>query len=415
MRSVDAANESSKWSGVRKFTKKWNAVAALLTPASLQRDRVSDRRRSSPGRRCRAPSTYRVSVATGAAGGGVDAPGGIISNGALAWSNGGKPIETSNTNLAVSAALHPGTYYWQVVPVDAEGHAGTPSADLLVRVDLGRHDDADGDRHGARRRDLRPALPVGADSGRGELPDRDQHDLGLRDRLAGCSAANTTATSFAPTQTLPNNTYYWRVRGVDPQGQAGPWNNGPSFDKTYDQTVVPGPPNLHGLQLEAAAGRRRRRTSTSRSSRWDTVPGARMYEVQTCNCGGASTIYFTANTAWTPFADTGNSAVPAVLQRSRASNVRQDSPPLQTGDCCACRVRAFADNAIDGSADRRAISRPSNFTSAARSFTNPPTIDCTCRNSVVRRAAQPGADVMTPGPWADRRQEPAASAGSRRT
>ena len=35
VRSIDAANESSKWSGVRKFTKKWNAVAALLTPASL--------------------------------------------------------------------------------------------------------------------------------------------------------------------------------------------------------------------------------------------------------------------------------------------------------------------------------------------------------------------------------------------
>ena len=59
---------------------------------------------------------------------GVDAPGGIISNGALAWSDGGKPIETSNTNLAVSTALHPGTYYWQVIPVDSQGHNGTPSA-----------------------------------------------------------------------------------------------------------------------------------------------------------------------------------------------------------------------------------------------------------------------------------------------
>ena len=72
--------------------------------------------------------TYKVAVASGASGGGVDAPGGIISNGALAWNDGGKPIATSNTNLAVSAALHPGTYYWQVMPVDAQGHNGTASA-----------------------------------------------------------------------------------------------------------------------------------------------------------------------------------------------------------------------------------------------------------------------------------------------
>ena len=67
-------------------------------------------------------------MASGASGGGVDAPGGVISNGALAWSDGGKPIETANTNLAVSTALNPGTYYWQVIPVDAQGLSGTPSA-----------------------------------------------------------------------------------------------------------------------------------------------------------------------------------------------------------------------------------------------------------------------------------------------
>ena len=187
VRSIDAANESSKWSGVRKFTKKWNAVAALLTPASLNTIPYPN-----PAILTWAPvpgaSTYRVSVASGAAGGGVDAPGGVISKGALAWNDNGGPITTSNTNLAVSASLHPGTYYWQVVPVDAEGNAGAPSAIFSFVVALARHDHADGHRHGAGRGDLRPALPVARDSGRRQLRDGDQHHLGLRDRLQLFSA-----------------------------------------------------------------------------------------------------------------------------------------------------------------------------------------------------------------------------------
>src|SRR4051794_17677200 len=119
VRATDAASQASKWSGVRKFTRKWSSVTALLSPASLASiaypSPVILSWNPVPG-----ASTYRVSIATGASGGGVDAPGGVISNGALAWSNGGQPLETSNTNLAISTALHPGTYYWQVVPVDAE-------------------------------------------------------------------------------------------------------------------------------------------------------------------------------------------------------------------------------------------------------------------------------------------------------
>ena len=143
-----------------------------------------------PGAGRRRPIACRV--ASGASGGGVDAPGGIISNGALAWSDGGKPIETSNTNLAVSTALHPGTYYWQVVPVDAEGHAGTPSAifsfawiwagtttptvtDMVPGIEI-----------------YDPLFSVGADPGRRELPGRDQPDVGLRARLARAARERPT-------------------------------------------------------------------------------------------------------------------------------------------------------------------------------------------------------------------------------
>ena len=42
---------------------------------------------------------------------------------------------------------------------------------------------------------------------------------------------NTRATL---TKTVPNGTYWWRVRPVDPNGNAGQWNNGQSFTKAFD-------------------------------------------------------------------------------------------------------------------------------------------------------------------------------------
>ena len=63
------------------------------------------------------------------------------------------------------------------------GQCRSAVRDPLVRVDVGGHDDAHRHGHGAGRRDLRPALPVGADSRRRELRAGDQHHVGLRNRL----------------------------------------------------------------------------------------------------------------------------------------------------------------------------------------------------------------------------------------
>ena len=182
VRSIDADNDSSKWSGVRKFTKKWNAVAALLTPASLNTISYPN-----PAILTWAPVpgavTYRVSVASGAAGGGVDAPGGVISKGALAWNDNGNPITTVEHEPRRLGVAAPGHVLLAGRAGRRRGQCRRAVPDLLVRVALARHDHADGHRHGAGRGDLRPALPVGPDSGRRELRDGDQHDLGLRDRL----------------------------------------------------------------------------------------------------------------------------------------------------------------------------------------------------------------------------------------
>ena len=391
VRSIDKDTNASKWSGVRKFTKKWSDVAALLTPASLNTIAYPNPAiltwASVPG-----ASTYRVSIAAGAAGGGVDAPGGIISKGALAWADNGNPITTSNTNLAVSTSLHPGTYYWQVVPVDAEGNAGAPSAihsfawmwagtttptvtDMVPGVEIFDP--------------LFQWAPIpGAASYEMEINTTSGFATGSK-----LFSAKTGATSFAPTRTLPNNTYYWRVRGLDPQGQAGPWNNGPTFDKTYDQTAVPGPPNLtvydSTLQAIPPGGNVDEPVVT-----WSTVPGARHYELQTA-CDSGTTIYNTANTAWTPFGSTGGSGHPPFFNAPGLS-VQQGSP-LLSGDTCDVYVRAFTDSAIDGTAIAGPYATTSFVVGGQLSFNNPPANCLVAGPSGCAGRLNPAADVISPG------------------
>ncbi|HET6174690.1 MAG TPA: hypothetical protein VFD90_18940 [Gaiellales bacterium] len=391
VRSIDKDNASSKWSGARKFTKKWNAVATLLSPASLTAIAYPSPAiltwSSVPG-----AVTYRVSVAGGASGGGVDAPGGIISNGALAWSSGGNPIETSNTNLAVSTALHPGTYYWQVVPVDAEGHTGAPSAILsFVWIWAGTTTPT--------VTDIVPGIEIYDPLFQwGPIPGAASYQIEINTTSGFATgskvfSANTSATSFAPTQTLPNNTYYWRVRGVDPQGQAGPWNNGPQFDKTYDQTVAPGPANLKVLDstLEPVSDGA---NVNEPVITWDPVPGARSYEVQTdCSPSGTST-YTTTNTAWTPFSNTSNPPPPLKFAATPGFSAQQETP-LPNGNTCSVRVRAFTDYAIDGSSIAGLPATSTSFILGGQSFSNPPTTDCLSASCVGKLNSGLG-DVISP-------------------
>jgi hypothetical protein len=377
MRALDAKGESSKWTGVRKFTKKWDATATILTPAALTAIAYP-----SPTILTWAPvpgaATYKVSVASGAAGGGVDAPGGIISTGALAWSDSGKPIETSNTNLAVSTALHPGTYYWQVIPVDAQGHAGTPSAIFsFAWIWAGTTTPSVTDMvNGVEIYDpLFSWAPIpGAASYDIEINPSAAFALGSR-----VFSGSTAATSFAPKNTLPNNGYYWRVRGVDPQGQAGPWNNGPAFTKTYDETALPGPANLtvYNPRLEEIPDGS---NVDQPVVRWSTVPGARQYELQlSCwdhdpNHEPVSKTYYTANTSWTPLGDNGSSGVPDILTGT-GPGVEKDTPPGGLGDDCTVAVRAYADSDIFNQAIAGHFATVS-YILGGEGFVDDPSLDC---------------------------------------
>src|SRR5207302_1843161 len=63
-----------------------------------------------------------------------------------------------------------------------------------------------------------------------------------------CCTGTTIATSLSPTTVFKDNVYYWRVRAIDPDGNAGVWNNwqdpvtgDPGFTKTFDKVAPAGP------------------------------------------------------------------------------------------------------------------------------------------------------------------------------
>jgi hypothetical protein len=125
-----------------------------------------------------------------------------------------------------------------------------------------------------------------------------------------CCSDPTIATSLTPIQLLANNRYYWRVRAVDASGNAGAWNQGASFAKTFDSAE----PSIANLTVRNADGEGLGGVPSTDTPivTWDPVPGASRYEAQVaphtsfgCDWSQVSahpSMYRadTSTTAWTP-------------------------------------------------------------------------------------------------------------------
>ena len=110
--------------------------------------------------------------------------------------------------------------------------------------------------------------------------------------LVCCDEA--TGTSLSPAKVLANNSgsgvpgdpeqfgYCWRVRAVDPDGNAGEWNYGRPFDKTCPAVDRGSPPARQSRRHRRRISIPVRRSSTPSSPAivWRPVPGASSYEVQ---------------------------------------------------------------------------------------------------------------------------------------
>jgi hypothetical protein len=307
VRAVSSSNSSGPWSAARKLVKTWSLVPQLLSPNGATIDWPAQ-----PLVFNWTPVPYAVkyelTVATDE----------TMASAVLGTKT--SPITTQGTVYTPSVPLDSGrTYFWRVTPIDAQGHKGTASlktasfkyewptstatkVDYLNEAQLG-HDD--------------PQFSWAPVAGAARYEVEANSAQGFPPGSKWCCSGTTVGTSMAPTKLLANNVDYWRVRAIDAKGNAGEWNEGPSFSKTFDSG------GIQHLFVRDAEGKVLSQNSETGSQiipptdtpivTWDPVPGASRYEVQLapyskreCEWALVQDVLLpflhaeTATTAWTP-------------------------------------------------------------------------------------------------------------------
>jgi hypothetical protein len=343
VRAVAPDGSVSSWSGGMSIEKNWASAPSLLTPAegavfSYPTDHFRLEWTPVPG-----AWKYLVSVATDP------------SLGSLVWSGG--PTETQASAFTLSKPLTPDkTYYWGITPIDVAGNRGAPSAvrsfvwtwPSATQPEV--HDVADP----VGIHDYEFSWDAVAGAAGYEIEINSSSDWAPGSKV--CCDVNfitkvtTIGTTFTPRIVLPNNHYYWRVRAVDPSRNAGVWNVGPEFTKSFANIL----PSVEGLrmldsQLPTEPGYE---TSTPIVS-WDAVPGASAYEVEVTRfengCQWSATLEHwktrTATTHWTPLGSGWNGRKPYGSDIEQPF-VSTDFPSLVVGHAYCVRVTAL-DRASD--------------------------------------------------------------------
>jgi hypothetical protein len=349
VRSVAQDGSVSPWSGGRMFRKSWTAAASLQAPSagsslSFGTDALKLGWTAVPG-----AANYLVQV------------GSDPSLGSLVYHdqydpNGIPKVQASN--LAIGSALATGTYYWNIIPVDAEGNRGSaspvasftwlwPSTTAARVVDLNASPEV---------YDPQFSWDPVAGAAKYQVEINSSSDFAPGSKV--CCDTPTITASYSPTAVFKDNTYYWRVRAVDPDGNTGVWNQGPSFTKTFDKVPTTPSPAIKSLHLrdnladpgvdqdhDPANGYQTQVPMLT----WDWVPGASSYEVDVAPyngslCDWAATSHHWRNNvavnAWAPLGYDWFANKPY----SDPMDIANDFPHLDPGKYCA-RVRARSDRA----------------------------------------------------------------------
>jgi hypothetical protein len=305
VRAIDSRDRAGRWSAARSLQKAWPDRPRLREPAD--------------GAQVNYPETplvfrwdpvphaykYRIQITTDPE----------FAHSALGDRSTG--IETSGTKFALPHTLAPDRYYWRVTPIDARKHSGQPSdrgwfdwswASTTTPGVADLNDDP---------RVFDPQFSWGPIAGAAqyevEINSSQQFPSGSR----VCCKQLASGPSLSPSQLLPNNTFYWRVRAIDADGRAGIWNRGPDFRKAFDD-LTPSIPNLHvrDNRDDPVLGGLPVYETGAPVVTWDPVPEASSYEVTvapwlhggcdwTANRIGEpkAKVFTTATTAWTPLAE----------------------------------------------------------------------------------------------------------------
>ena len=353
VRAVDRAGKVSPWSSARMFSKTWQGDTEVVSPG----DGATIQFPTNPTVKWQpvaGAAKYEITVAS-------------VSDLSTLDGKPAKAVETDASQFTVSGGLSAGsTYFWTVTPIDGAGNRGTPPSEpwrFTWRWTSTTH---------VTFEDLAPAADVVDPRFSWDpIPNAARYDVEINSDAgfaAGskfCCTAATVATVLSPATVLPNNRYYWRVRGIDADGNFGVWNSWTNptaheafFRKTFD-TRDPGDfnPSIQNLRMA---------DNVSDSGNdfdgnplngyqthvpivtWDPVLGASGYEIEvrSFNGGGCSALLMdvTAGTnAWAPMGPNPDVEPWPNHGRSLATDGAQLAP-----DTYYCvRVRAYTDRAFD--------------------------------------------------------------------
>jgi hypothetical protein len=341
-RALTATDQAGAWSATRRIVKAWTAAPQITggdganvtwpsTPLVLSWSAVPYALK------------YIVTIATDPA----------LSNVVLGSAS--QPQYTQSTSFVLPNTLAPGSYYWAVTPVDAEIHRGVRSRVATFNWTWPTSTSTDVSDLNADPRVFDPLFswhPV-AGAARYEVEVNSAQDFPAGSKW--CCSAPTIGTSLAPQRVLANNGYYWRVRAIDANGNAGVWNYGPPFTKAFDSVT----PSIPSLTVRDASGNALAGVPTTDTPivTWDPVAGASRYDVQLGPFGvpvGSppgtqpycdwSKVAFqpyhaeTATTSWTPLGS------PATRPGPSAWPNPQHDTTLATGGSYCVRVLARSDD-----------------------------------------------------------------------
>jgi hypothetical protein len=348
VRGISATGVQGPWSTAASFDNNWSDVAAPQSPADgatlTYPEPILLNWTSIPG-----AQKYDVTIATDPQ----------LQSAVAGYPTATDPTETDASAFSPGTRLAPGTYYWGVTPIDAEGNMGTPSpvysfnwnwdvSTTLTVTDLDPSAEV-----------FDPQFSWTPIEGAAYYEVEVNSDPSWASGSKVCCNTYSVATSLTPKTLLPADTYYWRVRPYDASGHPGAWtqftdpNASPqdTFTISYDPdlTGTGGPTSIQNLSLRDSSDSAVATASSVDTPivGWDPVPGASHYEVEVtpwdavnslCNWSSSSGHWdnFTAATWWTPLGSGWNFQKPF----SNTHSVATDTASLTAGMSYCVRVRA---------------------------------------------------------------------------
>lgn len=267
---------------------------------------------------------------------------------------GGNAVVTSATSYVPPSTLDQGTYYWAVTPLDAAGHEGVRSAVRSFTWAWNSATTPSLQDLVAAPEFFDPLLTWTQVPGAAhyEIDVNFSQDFAPGSRV--CCTSPLIATGYSPTQVLPNNTYYWRVRAVNAQGGEGSWTPAQTFTQTFDNVPPVSGSSISGLHMRDdlgdSGGEPAGWSTASPIVVWNPVPGASSYNVEVVpfaagQCQWTATSQHwnvqTAVTAWTPLSRPGPGVTPPYP--TGGVSLATDGPSLVAGTSYCARVRAIGD------------------------------------------------------------------------